>query len=100
MEFANTVKKNKYSCHDCGKKIKIEKEEIKNGTLLVYENEGEKYLVYKCEKCFKKNTALVNFRECEVYSRVVGYLRPVSQWHVGKKQEFSERKEYKQDICS
>jgi ribonucleoside-triphosphate reductase (formate) len=32
---------------------------------------------------------------CEVYSRVVGYIRPVQQWHVGKKQEFKERKEFK-----
>jgi len=27
----------------------------------------------------------------EVYSRVVGYYRPVSQWHAGKKQEFRDR---------
>jgi len=32
---------------------------------------------------------------CEVYSRVVGYLRPVSQWNVGKQQEYKERKEFK-----
>ncbi len=31
---------------------------------------------------------------CEVYSRVVGYLRPVSQWNEGKQEEFVERKEY------
>ena len=31
----------------------------------------------------------------EVYSRVVGYFRPVNQWNDGKKEEFSERKEYK-----
>jgi ribonucleoside-triphosphate reductase len=30
--------------------------------------------------------------ECEVYSRIVGYLRPVKQWNVGKKAEFVERK--------
>jgi hypothetical protein len=29
---------------------------------------------------------------CEVYSRVVGYFRPVSQWNKGKQQEFRERK--------
>jgi ribonucleoside-triphosphate reductase len=29
--------------------------------------------------------------ECEVYSRVVGYLRPVSQWNVGKQAEFADR---------
>jgi len=28
---------------------------------------------------------------CEVYSRVVGYLRPVNNWNVGKKAEYSER---------
>jgi len=35
---------------------------------------------------------------CEVYSRVVGYIRPVQQWHIGKKQEFKERKEFKAKI--
>ena len=33
--------------------------------------------------------------ECEVYSRVVGYLRPVKQWNNGKKEEFKQRKLYK-----
>jgi ribonucleoside-triphosphate reductase len=32
---------------------------------------------------------------CEVYSRVVGYLRPVKQWNKGKQAEFSMRKEYR-----
>ncbi|MEN6550661.1 MAG: anaerobic ribonucleoside-triphosphate reductase [Candidatus Cryosericum sp.] len=27
----------------------------------------------------------------EVYSRVVGYLRPVSQWNKGKKAEWNDR---------
>ncbi len=31
-------------------------------------------------------------QKCEVYSRVVGYLRPVSQWNDGKQAEFNERK--------
>ena len=30
----------------------------------------------------------------EVYSRVVGYFRPVNQWNKGKREEFGERKEY------
>ena len=29
--------------------------------------------------------------ECEVYSRVVGYIRPVNQWNKGKQQEFRDR---------
>jgi ribonucleoside-triphosphate reductase len=30
----------------------------------------------------------------EVYSRVVGYLRPVNNWNRGKKEEFTERKSF------
>lgn len=40
----------------------------------------------KCPKC--KNTT-------EVYSRVVGYLRPIEQWNKGKRAEFDQRQEYK-----
>ena len=38
------------------------------------------------EKCGEK---------CEVYSRVCGYFRPVSNWNKGKKEEFKERKTFK-----
>ena len=31
---------------------------------------------------------------CEVYSRVVGYFRPVQQWNEGKQEEFKKRKGY------
>ena len=39
----------------------------------------------KCPKCGA---------ETEVYSRVVGYLRPVKQWNRGKKEEFKQRKTF------
>lgn len=42
---------------------------------------------FECPKCVIK-------QPCEVYSRVVGYLRPVQQWNKGKKQEFFDRREY------
>jgi ribonucleoside-triphosphate reductase len=42
--------------------------------------------VENCPKCGKS---------CEVYSRIVGYLRPVNQWNNGKKEEFNLRKTYK-----
>jgi ribonucleoside-triphosphate reductase len=29
--------------------------------------------------------------ECEVWSRIVGYMRPVSGWNDGKKMEFADR---------
>jgi hypothetical protein len=32
---------------------------------------------------------------CEIYSRVVGYMRPVSQWNLGKQEEFSHRLPFK-----
>ena len=32
--------------------------------------------------------------DCEVYSRVVGYLRPVKQWNKGKQEEFKDRKTF------
>ena len=43
-----------------------------------------------CPTCQAKNKTT----SCEVYSRVVGYLRPVSQWNKGKQQEFSDRKTF------
>ena len=43
-----------------------------------------------CPLCIKENKKT----ECEVYSRVVGYLRPVNQWNKGKQQEFSDRKTF------
>jgi len=33
-------------------------------------------------------------KPCEVYSRVVGYLRPVDMWNRGKRQEFKDRVVY------
>jgi ribonucleoside-triphosphate reductase len=44
---------------------------------------------YYCDKCNK------SWRKCEVYSRCVGYLRPVDQWNRGKKREFEDRKVFK-----
>ena len=43
---------------------------------------------FECPKCTVKQV-------CEVYSRVVGYIRPVQQYHIGKQQEYKERKEFK-----
>jgi ribonucleoside-triphosphate reductase len=46
--------------------------------------EGEHKL---CPKC-------VIEQKCEVYSRIVGYIRPVSQWNDGKVEEYKDRKEF------
>jgi len=47
------------------------------------------YLSGENEKCPICNS------ECEVFSRVVGYLRPVKQWNFGKQEEFKLRKYFK-----
>jgi ribonucleoside-triphosphate reductase len=41
---------------------------------------------HACPRCGKKT---------EVYSRVVGYIRPIQQWNEGKQHEFSQRKTYR-----
>ena len=40
----------------------------------------------------KQELSDVHGSKCEVYSRVVGYLRPVQNWNKGKKEEFALRK--------
>ncbi len=40
-----------------------------------------------CPKCEAEGRQT----KCEVYSRVVGYLRPVEQWNNGKQEEFKQR---------
>lgn len=34
----------------------------------------------------------------EVYSRVVGFYRPVGQWNVGKQEEFKDRTTYVAEV--
>ena len=45
---------------------------------------------YECPLCEAEGIKT----SCEVYSRVVGYLRPVDQWNAGKQEEFRERKTF------
>ena len=47
------------------------------------------YLIGKQERCS------ICDQETEIYSRVVGYLRPVKQWNNGKRAEFNMRKTFK-----
>lgn len=49
---------------------------------------------FSCPKCGD---------DCEVFSRVVGYIRPVRQWNEGKKTEFKTRKNFviqENKVCS
>lgn len=87
------------TCRDCGEKVAI----------LIYKDEQEglelndKYGLYfingnfhaKCPACFEVDPVLKNYQPCEVWSRVVGYMRPVKQWNAGKKAEWELRKTFK-----
>ncbi len=50
---------------------------------------GEQHI---CPKCVVE-------QKTEVYSRVVGYIRPVEQWNKGKQAEFGDRKEFQNGKC-
>jgi hypothetical protein len=84
------------TCMDCGKPFTIQVErispkrlEIKNGAIGVRRKTGE--IHFKCEDCKENNNWGM---PSEVYSRVVGYLRPVGDWNTGKQTEYGMRTEY------
>ena len=46
---------------------------------------------FDCPECGK---------EAEVYTRIVGYYRPVNRWNKGKQEEYRQRTEYSYDSCA
>ena len=92
-------------CHDCSRAVKVKVcEDEETGMLTIVGGAVYNPLVgmppteriyLKCDVCYDKDRVLRGFRECEVYSRVVGYLRPVKQWNEGKAAEWGERKVFK-----
>lgn len=81
-------------CYDCQTKIEFNGEEILNGKMLMYKVNGEEIAVFKCNKCAEEIPELKDYQDCEVYSRVVGYIRPVQKWNIGKVAEYVDRKEF------
>ena len=87
----------KIYCHDCGKEIKnieIDEESQKITGAKFYDTGKEMFV--KCLDCYAKDSVLRDYQNAEVYSRVVGFLRPVQQWNPGKAAEYEQRKEFKQ----
>ena len=57
-------------------------------TFSICPNHGYLYGEHKtCPKCSKAGKTT----ECVVFSRIVGYLRPVDQWNSGKQAEYNDR---------
>ena len=36
---------------------------------------------------------------CEIWTRVMGYFRPMSEFNIGKKSEFAERRYFKESLA-
>jgi len=83
------------SCHDCGCDVEVAAAAKEDGIHItggsVYEPEPGVFSL-KCDACFQADPCLRQYQPCEVYSRVVGYLRPVTQWNDAKQAEFHDRK--------
>ncbi len=81
-------------CHDCGCEVKVTALPMEDGIHInggsIYEPLQDRFFL-KCDSCFEKDSQLRAYQDCEVYSRVVGYLRPVSQWNDAKAREFHDR---------
>lgn len=41
----------------------------------------------------------MNRTKCEVFSRSMGYIRPISNFNIGKRSEFEERKTFTEKNC-
>ena len=78
------------TCFDCKKTLQNGEEYAEYP---INDTSGTDYI--KCKDCHKKNPLLENFQKTEVYSRVVGYIRPVEQWNGGKKEEMKDRVTFK-----
>jgi len=97
IEFCGT-------CHDCKNPVAVKAAMAEDGEVTVSDGalyypqtgatQGDKKLFLKCAACFKQNPTLKDYQPCDVYSRVVGYLRPVSDWNEGKQDEFKLRSTY------
>lgn len=91
----------KGKCHDCDIDVRVSIHKDDKGAITI--KGGAVYdpvigdinrLFFKCDECFQKDKQLRNWNPCEIYSRVVGYIRPISNWNKGKIEEFKQRKEF------
>ena len=91
----------KVICCDCHKEFVIklertsEKEIEYSGGIIAIKHKNDpknKQYLFKCPECNEYNP---NFGpKVDIYSRVVGYLRPTVGWNDAKQQEFNKRKTY------
>lgn len=66
----------------------------KEAVKILSENMDYKNSCYKCRPCHEKDPILRNYQKTEVYTRVVGYMRPTDQLNPGKAAEYNDRKNF------
>ena len=90
-------------CHDCETDVVVNVDMADDGAVTIEGGslyrpdlgvDGKEKIFLKCDTCYKKDPELRNYRPCEVFSRVCGYLRPVKQYNKGKQAEFKLRKTF------
>lgn len=74
-------------CHDCSKEL------TEGAEYMPYKVDDQEF--YKCKDCHQKDPVLRNYQKTEVYSRIVGYIRPTKQWNKGKREEWKDRVTFK-----
>ena len=87
-----------YECDHCGEEFiailtRVSETELEiSGAVIgvrkAESNFSDRY-VFRCPGCYESDQ---NFgTECDIYSRVVGFYRPVKYWNKGKQAEYKER---------
>lgn len=97
-----------FYCHDCGKPVRVRANNDGSGIIFQPQDgaagyypelsTGKREYFVKCAKCFEKAPRLTDFNPTEVYTRVVGYYRPVQSWNDGKRQEYQDRQNFTQSL--
>ena len=64
---------------------------IVTGGAVYKPDDGDGDIWLKCPQCYHKDKVLRHYRATDVYSRTVGYLRPVGAWNGAKQQEHKLR---------
>lgn len=95
-----------FTCHDCGAPVRVTAGKDDQGATLTPQdgaagyhprlNSGEREYFVKCAACYEQHPKLTHFNPTEVYTRIVGYYRPISAWNRGKREEYKDRRLYAQ----
>ena len=90
-----------YECDSCGEEFiatitRISETELDVANTIIgvrkSENNFKDRYIFRCLECYEKDQ---NFgTECDIYSRVVGFMRPLKYWNNAKMEEFKKRKLY------